>query len=146
MRIGTIASKSPVTVNVQGTTLPGNALGSYAPMVGDNVAVLRQDQTWLILGKTTSAKAATPGPVSQAGSIFMSVTAAASATANVAFAWPFTRLPTVVPNINNGGGAVASWNSRAYNVSLTGFTMVIFGPSSTFANVEVQWLAQEYTQ
>lgn len=114
-------------------------------MLGDNVAVLRQDQTWLILGKTTSAESTDPGPVLQAGEVVMTVTAATGATANVVFARPFTRIPAVATNLASGAGPTNGWVSRAFAITTTGFTMFIFGASSTFTTA-VQWQAQEYTQ
>jgi len=146
MRVGIIDSVAPVTVNVQGTSLPGHAVGSYTPVVGDNVAVLRQDQTWLILGKTSSADNTATGPVFQSGSVIVVVVAATSATAVVTFARPFTRLPAIATNINSGSGSVAGWGSRAIGVSTTGFTAFIFGAAPGTINVDVQWQAQEYTQ
>jgi hypothetical protein len=145
MRIGIIVSVAPVTVDVQGARLPGHAVGSYTPMVGDTVAVLRQDQTWLILGKTTSDSATSTGPVFQAGSASMTVAAAVSGTQNVTFARPFTRIPAIATNINSGAGATAGWGSRAINIGLSTFQLFIFGSSSSFT-AEVQWQAQEYTQ
>lgn len=145
LRIGVIASVAPVVVNVQGTLMPGHALGSYAPVIGDSVAVLRQDQTWLIFGKTSSDGVGTTGPTYQAGSVSMTVAAVTSATTALTFARPFTRVPAVSGNINSGAGATANWHARAINVTTTGFTMFIFGPSASFT-AEMQWQAQEYTQ
>ena len=54
MRIGFVTSVDPLTVNVQGApVLPGH-LSSYGAVVGDVVALVRQDQTWLCLGSTRS--------------------------------------------------------------------------------------------
>lgn len=53
LRIGVISSVSPARVNVQGTDVFAGVLSSYTPVLGDTVAVLRQDQTWLILGRVT---------------------------------------------------------------------------------------------
>lgn len=146
MRIGIIDSIAPVTVNVQGTSLPGHAVGSYTPIVGDNVAVLRQDQTWLILGKTSSADSTATGPVFQSGSVIITLAAAASGTAAVTFARPFTQLPAIATNINSGSGLIALWGSRGINITTTGFTVFIFGAAPATLNVDVQWQAQEYTQ
>jgi hypothetical protein len=55
MRIGTVASVDPLTVNVQGTLVPVGRLGTYGPVVGEPTALLRQDQTWLALGSTVGS-------------------------------------------------------------------------------------------
>lgn len=145
LRIGIVTNVSPVRVSVQGVELPGNAVGSYTPVLGDNVAVLRQDNTWLVLGKTSSSDIGSTGPVLQAGQIIMSVSAATSATANVTFIRPFTRTPAVATNINDGSAGVSGWSSRAFNITTTGFIAFIYGSVSTF-NTPVQWQALEYTQ
>lgn len=144
LRIGTIATVYPTTVDIQGTQVPAAAVSGYTPVVGDSVAVLRQDGTWLILGRTTSP-ATGASPSFQAGSFSMTVVAATSNLTNVVFATPFARTPAVSGNINSGAGATANWHARAINVTTTGFTMFSFGPSNSFT-AEVQWQAQEYTQ
>jgi len=53
LRIGVISSVSPPKANIQGADVPAGVLSSYTPVLGDVVAVLRQDQTWLILGRVT---------------------------------------------------------------------------------------------
>lgn len=55
MRISTITSISPLQISVQGGEVTAGKLASYAPIIGDTVAVLRQDATWLILGSTNTA-------------------------------------------------------------------------------------------
>jgi len=55
MRVGTVASIDPLTVNVQGTLVPAGRLGTYGPVVGEPTALLRQDQTWLALGSTVGS-------------------------------------------------------------------------------------------
>lgn len=57
MRTATIAavSSTGVTLSVAGGTITNGVgvLGSYSPVVGDTVAVFRQDSSWLILGQTS---------------------------------------------------------------------------------------------
>ena len=75
------------------------------------------------------------------GTVSMSFTTQTSSTSNVTFASAFASAPRVFCNINNGGAPTASWNSRAINVTTTGFTVFVFGPSATWSSVEVQWIA-----
>ena len=58
---------------------------------------------------------------------------------------PFRAAPAVSTNIDNGAGATAGWGSRALNITATGFTIFIFGASSSFT-ASVYWQAQELTQ
>lgn len=57
MRTATIAavSSTGVTLSVSGGLITAGVgvLGSYSPVVGDTVAVFRQDSSWLILGQST---------------------------------------------------------------------------------------------
>jgi hypothetical protein len=61
MRTATIAAVTgtAVTISINGGTFSAGVgvLTSYAPTVGDTVAVFRQDSSWLILGKTTPSPA-----------------------------------------------------------------------------------------
>lgn len=52
MRTGTVTAVSgtAVTVSVAGGQFSAGVLTSYAPVVGDTVAVFRQDSSWLVLG------------------------------------------------------------------------------------------------
>lgn len=56
MRTATVAavSDTSITISVSGGTFTAGVgvITSYAPMVGDTVAVFRQDSSWLILGPT----------------------------------------------------------------------------------------------
>jgi len=54
LRFGTISNVSPITVLIQGQPVFAGRLGSYIPVAGDTVAVLRQDATWLVLGSTST--------------------------------------------------------------------------------------------
>jgi hypothetical protein len=50
--VGVVTSVSPLTVLIRGAQVTRSlgVLGSYVPTVGDNVQVIRQDASWLILG------------------------------------------------------------------------------------------------
>lgn len=55
MRIGIVVSTAPLLVSLNGGTLDSaGTLRSYTPRVGDNVAMVRQGSTWLVLGATAS--------------------------------------------------------------------------------------------
>lgn len=71
----------------------------------------------------------------------ISFTAQTSFTVAVTFATPFATIPRVFTNINSGAGSTAGWNSRAFLITRTGFSLFVFGGSSTWAGIEVQWLA-----
>ena len=144
VRIGTVLTRWPTTVDVQGTAVAASALASYTPIVGDVVLLLRQDSTWCILGRTTLQDSGL-SPQMQAGVESLTVAAATSQTQAVVFATPFRAAPAVSTNIDNGAGATAGWGSRAINITTTGFTIFIFGASSSFT-VSVYWQAQELTQ
>lgn len=144
MRIGVVLRRFPTTVDIQGEAVPCGALASYTPIVGDVVLLLRQDSTWCILGRTT-APATGLSPQMQAGVATVTVTAAASATLAVVFATPFRAIPAVSTNIDHGVGTSSGWGSRALNITRFGFTIFLFGTSSTFT-APVYWQAQELTQ
>lgn len=144
MRIGTVLTRFPTTVDIQGQAVPAGALASYTPIVGDVVLLLRQDSTWCILGRTTTPDTGL-SPQMQAGVASVAVVAVASATQAVVFATPFRAIPAVSTNIDHGTGASSGWGSRAINITTTGFTIFIFGTSSTFT-ANVYWQAQELTQ
>lgn len=61
MRTATVAavSGSAVTISINGGLISSGVgvVTSYAPVVGDTVAVFRQDSSWLILGPTTPSTA-----------------------------------------------------------------------------------------
>ena len=144
MRISTILSVIPTTIDVEGNATPAGCLSSYTPIIGDTVAVLRQDSTWLILGRVTNPATAS-SPQMQAGVSSLTVVATTLATLAVVFQIPFRAAPAVSTNIDNGAGATAGWGSRAINITATGFTIFIFGASSSFT-ASVYWQAQELTQ
>lgn len=52
IRVGVVTATSPLEVSLNGGRVmtPGR-LASYTPGVGDIVAMVRQDSTWLVLGE-----------------------------------------------------------------------------------------------
>lgn len=145
LRIGTVVSTNPVTVLIETKAVPVGCLSSYTPILNDVVAVLRQDSTWLLLGRV--ATSTNPFLQLQAGAADVDVAAATSATLAQTFAVPFSSVPSVATNISTGAGGVFGWQSRAINVTASGFTIFIFttGAAGTFT-ANVQWQAQEMTQ
>lgn len=152
VRIGTVDSIDPLVVSAQGVPFEDvGVLDGYAPQAGDSVALLGQSSevgsdpaSWLLLGRVVPGGTVL-GDAIQAGTSNITVTAATSGTLAIVFARPYSTAPSVSANINSGAGATASWQSRAINVSNVGFTLFIFGPSSTFT-APVQWQAQPRTQ
>jgi hypothetical protein len=148
VRIGKIASVNPVTVTVQGAvfTNVGFAQG-YTFSVGDTVALIGQSNasgsdpaSWLVL----SAEGSTPMGY-QAGQELITFVGLTAFTQAVLFPQPYpagTNL-SVHTNINSGVGATANWQSRAINISNTGFTIFVFtaGAASSWTNVGIVWSA-----
>jgi hypothetical protein len=143
LRIGTVSRVNPLLVGIQGEDVvnPGVIDRSFGFQVGDVVALLRQDQTWLVFGRVWSSAF----PQAQAGTISISLVASGSFVQHVDFARPFLTIPSVSTNMNTGVGPSAGWGSRAINVTTTGFDIFIFGTAGTFTAV-MQWQAQEMTQ
>lgn len=79
------------------------------------------------------------------GTLNVSFTALTSFTQTVTFANPFSTLPVVNTNIASGNGVAAHWNSRAINVSTTGFQLFVYadasGAAQTWTNIPVNWIA-----
>lgn len=144
IRIGIVLTRFPTTVDIEGNPTPVGFLAPYTPVVGDNVAVVRQDSTWLGLGRTTDPNSGN-FPQFQAGASDVTVAAATTATLAVTFATPFRDVPSVSTNINSGVAATAGWGSRAITVTATGFVIFIFGAAASFT-ASIQWQAQEMTQ
>lgn len=102
LRFGVVTGVNPLTINVQGGTFePGHASG-YAPVQGDNVAVLRQDDTWFVLGGSKSST----GPGVGSGFIF----ARTAGTQPVA----------------NGSSVNATYDTTLYNPALISVPAGIF--------------------
>lgn len=59
----------------------------------------------------------------------------------VTFARPFTSTPRVFTNITSGSGTTSGWGSRAIAISTTQFTLFVFGSSTSWTNIGVDWLA-----
>lgn len=149
VRIGVVESVSPLVISAQGVPFEDVGLAAaYRPEIGDVAALLGQcsetgsdPASWLAIGASSSQYAQL-----QAGSVGVSFAVQTSFTTAVSFATPFSGTPSVSCNINNGTASAANWHARAIGVTATGFTLFVFGPSSTWTNVNVQWQAQIQTQ
>lgn len=83
-------------------------------------------------------------PQVQAGQLNVSFTSLDSYTTTITFPTAFPAAPAVMTNIASSAGPVARWCSRAYSISSTGFTLMVFHPaaaSQTWSSVPVQWTA-----
>lgn len=59
MVIGTVVSGTPLTVNVRGGNIKPGRLSTTGLSAGDPVALIREGETWLALGRMVSATTAT---------------------------------------------------------------------------------------
>ena len=146
MRTASVAavSGSTVTLSISGGLISSGVgvLESYTPVVGDTVAVFRQDSSWLVLGSIASSVIATRGQLT--GTVSASVTALPSLTQAASFGGTFSAAPVVTVNIDSGAGTTARWVARAISISTTGFTMFAFAADNvngTFSNVPISWVA-----
>lgn len=90
----------------------------------------------LVLGSDSGLFATVP----QTGTVSITVTSAASATAVVTFPRAYASAPGVFTNFSSGAGPTAGWNTRAINITTTSFSVFIYGTSSSFT-VVMDWLA-----
>lgn len=149
VRIGRVDNTNPIVITAQGVVF--NDVGfirGYTPTTGDVVALLGQSSasgsdptSWLCLGSVENQDDGDQVLGYQAGAVELSFGPATSFTQVVLFPQPYpsTLMPNVHTNITSGVGATSQWHSRAINISWQGFTMFVFGPSSTWTNVEVCW-------
>jgi hypothetical protein len=97
LRIGTVTGISPFAVSVEGATInAAGRLASYGPVLGEPVALLRQDGTWLALGATVAQ-----GSVGRGISQIAAISASANLNLNAASATvPGTTISfaTAIPN------------------------------------------------
>ena len=146
MRTATIAavSGSTVTISLNGGLISSGVgvLESYTPVVGDTVAVFRQDSSWLVLGAISVTSVASKATM--AGTTTMSFTTVNAATQAVSYGVTFPVTPAVTVNIDSGSGSAARWVARAISIGTSGFTMFVFAAdaaTSTWSNIPVSWIA-----
>lgn len=80
----------------------------------------------------------------QTGAVSMSFSSVVSATTAVNFGFTFPVAPVVTTNIDSGAGPTARWESRAINLTTTGFTMFVYQSqaiSGSWTDIPVNWLA-----
>lgn len=101
MRIGEVSQTAPLIVNVQGGLVVSPGVLQYAQFsVGDTVALLRQDQSWLVQGAVASSDSA-------------------SLTGQVAFSNPPGADSTAVAGYTNFGvGTDLTWTKRIAGTKL----------------------------
>lgn len=147
MRTATIAAVSStgaVTLNISGGQISSGVgvLKSYTPIVGDTVAVFRQDSSWLVLGSIAAALIASRGELT--GTASVSFTSLTSTFVSVSFGATFPAAPAVTTNIDSGSGPTALWGSRATSITTTGFSLYLYSSNvvaATWASIPVTWVA-----
>lgn len=121
-----------------------SADGSIGPMAqfridGQDVADFWSDKIELKKAVYVTAKLDN----ANGGVVNVSFSSATSHTETVTFSTPFTSPPRVYTNIASGSGAAAHWDSRAINITTSGFTLFVFAPLSgsaaTWSNIPVNW-------
>lgn len=125
-----------VTVLVSGKVVSCGYVDPRGFIEGAPVALLRGESSWLALGVTLAQPMA-----AEVGQELISFTTQTSFTVAVTFDRTFPSVPHVFTNITSGAGSTAGWGSRAISVTQTGFTLFVFGSSSTWASVPVDWFA-----
>jgi H-type lectin domain. len=134
LRPGEVATTIPFTVTLDGDS---EAI-DMTSMIGTNTT---GDRVYCLFvppaGNFVIGKVA----AQEVGEELVSFITQSSFTVTVTFQVPFLVPPVVMTNIDSPSGATAGWHSRAFGVTTTGFTLFLFGGSSTWTNIEVQWLA-----
>lgn len=77
-RVGTVVGVEPLVVDVAGGLVPCGVLAPYSPSVGDSVAIIRQDGSWLCLG--------THGPAAATGWLTYATVLPSGSTASATYA------------------------------------------------------------
>lgn len=88
------------------------------------------------------------GPGDQQDTVLVSFTALGLYTLPIIFPNPYDSgvVPVVMTNIASSGGNTGRWDSRAYSITNTGFTLFLFkgvttDADQTWTNIPVQWRA-----
>lgn len=114
MRTATIAAVAgtAITLSINGGTFSSGVgvLGSYTPVVGDTVAVFRQDSSWLILGSVSSGN--TGGRI-----------ATAQVTVNSASITTITQVASITGNLVAGRTYALSLRARVSSSTLGDFVL-----------------------
>jgi hypothetical protein len=145
MRTATVAAVtgSVVTLSISGGlfTAGVGVLSTYNPIVGDTVAVFRQDSSWLILGAIGASLGPQPLPAVSGRTPFTVTAVSNLVIASVPFGVTFGAIPVVAVNLN--ASTAVKWTCRAYNTTLSGFNIWIYSGDGTTAsfNGNVEWTA-----
>lgn len=79
------------------------------------------------------------------GTRLTTFTALDNFTATVSFGFTFPTAPKVVTNITSGAGETGRWDSRAFNITTTSFTLFVYsnasGSTNTWSSIPVDWVA-----
>lgn len=143
VRIGIVQTDG--SVQVQGTRVQTGFLGGIALNPGDSVALIRQDKTWLCLGKVYGSH--TASIEMQAGEELFTFVGVSSAFVDVIFDRPFSAPPAVTGNIATTAGVANLWFVRCASVTTVGFRLLVSAAAvNTWTDVPVQWQAQMITQ
>lgn len=126
---------------------PGGALDTYILFAADRVGFNNLVQ---VLGGDLECDQYVRGQNLQSRTESVSFVALSSTTIAIAFdtAFPVGVVPAVMTNIASSAGVTARWDSRAYNISNTGFTLFLYkgdaaDPAQTWTNIPVQWWAHD---
>ena len=149
VRVGTVTSTNPLTISAQGVVFTNvGILGSYHPNVGDTVCLLGQSSasgsdpaSWLCMGSVNS----TAQVHSQGGVALLSFVTLTASSVDVVYPRPWTALPAITVTIGTSAGSTASWFCRTSLHTLTGFRINVNGPSATWVDVPLHWIAHEVT-
>lgn len=146
VRIGIVTSINPLVISAQGVPFENvGYLGSFRPIVGQSVALLGQcsdsgsdPASWLALGSVHPVP-----PAYQSAQVLMTFASATSNVRAVVFPRPFPAAPNVHVNINSGAGATSAWQSRAINITATGFDIFVYttGAAVAWTDIPVGWSA-----
>lgn len=131
---GQVGDADVVVLAGGGTVVAG--AGSVAVPYVVAAALSADGGNGLMLGSDQGLYARAP----QTGSVSMTVASTTLGTSAVVFPRAYSAAPVVMVNFSSGAGPTAGWGSRAINVTATGFSIFIFGTSSSFT-VSMQWLA-----
>jgi hypothetical protein len=109
LRLGVVTQVTSrgITVAIAGGEVAASHLGSYAPAVGDNVAMMQTQDTWLALGRVVGAVTPTDNqvPGSAAG-------------------------PTLLAGMVTGGNSTLASSASSVDVVVPKFTLTYFQPAN----------------
>lgn len=144
IRVGKVTQVVPLKVNVGGGEVEEAGSLAYVA-VGDSVAMIRQGQTWLVLGVVSPATArwGVMAGVRGSGTFPIAAGASSSVTDQVnMFSLPRTPSVVVCNFGSKPSSQVLTWWMCAVNLTATGFTTAAYGPATTNAfTIPFQYIA-----